>query len=91
MLQLDPDDPDDEENAKVLTALSSGNNTMGNPNNTGGPASILTEADQIALANYKVCTLKFTNITCNHSTNHVTYIYVIFVNRITHHLKCPSW
>lgn len=54
MLQLDPDDPDDEEN-KVLTALSgSTTNTVMNPNTMGAATSVLTEADQIALANYKV-------------------------------------
>lgn len=55
MLQLDPDDMDDEENNKVLTALGSGsNNTIVNPPTTGAATSILTEADQITLANYKV-------------------------------------
>lgn len=58
MLKLDPDDPEDEENVKVLTALnSSGNatNTTAGVNNTvtsSGP--ILTEADQVTLANYMV-------------------------------------
>lgn len=52
MLQLDPDDPDDDENSKVLTALGAGGtNTLVNP---GAATSVLTEADQIALANYKV-------------------------------------
>lgn len=54
MLQLDPDDPDDEENApKVLTALASPNV---NPqlNQTAVVSSILTEADQVVLDNYKV-------------------------------------
>lgn len=54
MLQLDPEDPDDEENApKVLTALAS---TNANPqtNQTGAASSILTEADQVVLDNYKV-------------------------------------
>lgn len=54
MLQLDPEDPDDEENApKVLTALAS---TNANPqmNQTGAASSIITEADQVILENYKV-------------------------------------
>lgn len=52
MLQLDPDDPDDEETNKVLTALGAGGtNTLVNP---VAATSVLTEADQIALANYKV-------------------------------------
>ncbi|XP_018566704.1 nipped-B-like protein isoform X2 [Anoplophora glabripennis] len=53
MLQLDPEDPDDDENApKVLTALAS---TNANPqtNQTGAASSILTEADQVVLDNYK--------------------------------------
>lgn len=53
MLQLDPDDLDEDEN-KVLTALSGGTNTVMNPNATGAATSVLTEADQVALANYKV-------------------------------------
>lgn len=54
MLQLDPDDPDDEESSKVLTALGAGGtNTLVNPV-AGAATSVLTEADQIALANYKV-------------------------------------
>lgn len=53
MLQLDPDDPDDEEN-KVLTALGAGGaNNLLNPA-AGAATSVLTEADQIVLANYKV-------------------------------------
>lgn len=51
MLKLDPDDPDDEENAKVLSALSSG--VSGATQSNAAP-SILTEADQVALENYKV-------------------------------------
>nr|XP_023029223.1 nipped-B-like protein [Leptinotarsa decemlineata] len=52
MLQLDPEDPDDEENApKVLTALATTN--VNPPNQTGAPSSILTEADQVALDNFK--------------------------------------
>ncbi|CAH1960755.1 unnamed protein product [Acanthoscelides obtectus] len=51
MLQLDPDDPDDEENApKVLTALA---NTNQQVNQIGTVSSILTEADQFVLDNYK--------------------------------------
>ncbi|CAG9828593.1 unnamed protein product [Diabrotica balteata] len=52
MLQLDPDDPDDEENApKLLTALA---NAQATPQaNSGAPSSILTEADQVVLDNYK--------------------------------------
>lgn len=54
MLQLDPDDPDDDESSKVLTALGAGGtNTLVNPV-AGAATSVLTEADQIALANYKV-------------------------------------
>lgn len=55
MLKLDPDDVDDEENAKVLTALNS--NTAAPPVNSVHPstgATVLTEADQLALQNYKV-------------------------------------
>ncbi|KAG5893186.1 hypothetical protein JTB14_016463 [Gonioctena quinquepunctata] len=53
MLQLDPEDPDDDENApKVLTALAS-TNVNPPPNQTGAPSSILTEADQVVLDNYK--------------------------------------
>ncbi|GJQ87831.1 putative sister chromatid cohesion C-terminus [Trypoxylus dichotomus] len=53
IVQLDPDDPDDEEN-KVLTALSTGapSATTVMPVATGG-ASVLTEADQVTLSNYK--------------------------------------
>lgn len=54
MLQLDPEDPDDDENTpKVLTALAS---TNVNPqiNQTGAASSIITEADQVMLENYKV-------------------------------------
>ncbi|KYB29713.1 nipped-B-like protein isoform X2 [Tribolium castaneum] len=51
MLKLDPDDPDDEENSKVLTALGSGNVSGAHP--SGAATSILTEADQVALENYK--------------------------------------
>ncbi|XP_044256313.1 nipped-B-like protein [Tribolium madens] len=51
MLKLDPDDPDDEENSKVLSALSSGNVSGAHP--SGAATSILTEADQVALENYK--------------------------------------
>lgn len=55
MLQLDPDDPDDDESNKVLTALGAGGtNTLLNPVTAGAATSVLTEADQIALANYKV-------------------------------------
>ncbi|VEN62173.1 unnamed protein product, partial [Callosobruchus maculatus] len=51
MLQLDPDDPDDEENApKVLTALANANQQV---NQIGPVSSILTEADQFVLDNYK--------------------------------------
>ena len=53
MLKLDPDDPDDEESSKVLTALGSGN-VAGTNQSSGGASSILTEADQVALENYKV-------------------------------------
>ncbi|XP_063929333.1 nipped-B-like protein isoform X2 [Zophobas morio] len=52
MLKLDPDDPDDEESSKVLTALGSGN-VAGTNQSSGGASSILTEADQVALENYK--------------------------------------
>lgn len=53
MLQLDPDDPDDEDAPKVLTALAS---TNANPqmNQTSTASSIITEADQVLLENYKV-------------------------------------
>ncbi|KAJ8930877.1 hypothetical protein NQ314_016297 [Rhamnusium bicolor] len=53
MLQLDPEDLDEDENApKVLTALAAVN---ANPqtNQTGAASSILTEADQVVLDNYK--------------------------------------
>lgn len=54
MLQLDPDDPDEDEN-KVLTALSGAvANAVMNPATMGAATSVLTEADQVALANYKV-------------------------------------
>lgn len=55
MLQLDPDDPDDEENNKVLTALSTGapSATTIMPGATAG-AQVLTETDQVTLSNYKV-------------------------------------
>lgn len=57
MLQLDPDDPDEEEN-KVLTALSSSSGSASiNATNTGSSnPSVLSEADKIALSNYKVLT-----------------------------------
>lgn len=59
MLQLDPDDPDDDESNKVLTALGAGGtNTLANPVSAGAASSVLTEADQIALANYKVKLLR---------------------------------
>ncbi|XP_057671189.1 nipped-B-like protein B [Diorhabda carinulata] len=52
MLRLDPDDPDDDENApKLLTALANTQST--HQTNTGAPSSILTEADQVVLDNYK--------------------------------------
>lgn len=54
MLQLDPEDVDEDENApKVLTALAS---TNANPqmNQTDAASSIITEADQVILENYKV-------------------------------------
>lgn len=52
MLQLDPDDVDEEETNKVLTALSSGT-TNSSVNSTVG-STILTEADKQVLNNYKV-------------------------------------
>lgn len=55
MLKLDPDDQDDEEN-KVLTALSS-TSTAAGPNtaiSSVANASILSEADKLALSTYKV-------------------------------------
>ncbi|KAJ8923545.1 hypothetical protein NQ315_010123 [Exocentrus adspersus] len=53
MLQLDPEDPDDDENApKVLTALAS-TNVNPQTNQMGAASSILTEADQVVLDNYK--------------------------------------
>ncbi|CAH1153389.1 unnamed protein product [Phaedon cochleariae] len=53
MLQLDPEDVDEDENApKVLTALAS-TNVNPQPNQTGAPSSILTETDQVVLDNYK--------------------------------------
>lgn len=62
MLKLDPDDPDDEENSKVLSALSAGavGSTAATTTNQSGTAasSILTEADQVALENYKVCVVR---------------------------------
>lgn len=55
MMKLDPDDIDDEENAgKSLTSgIPSGANstTVMNPTATG---SVLNEADQAMLMNYKV-------------------------------------
>lgn len=62
MLQLDPDDPDEEENNKVLTALSTGapSATGVMPVATGG-GSVLTEADQVTLSNYKVTTYSMIN------------------------------
>lgn len=59
MLQLDPEDPDDDENApKVLTALAS---TNANPqlNQPDAASSIITEADQVILENYKVRSTNF--------------------------------
>lgn len=53
MLQLDPDDPEDEEGNKALTALS-GTATASTPQVNASGASVLTEADQVALSNYKV-------------------------------------
>lgn len=54
MLQLDPDDPDDDENApKMLIALANSTNTDAQ-GNSGASSSILTETDQIVLDNYKV-------------------------------------
>lgn len=56
MLKLDPDDQDDEEN-KVLTALSSTSTTNAPPTTALGNmanASLLSEADKIALSTYKV-------------------------------------
>lgn len=51
MLKLDPDDPDDDENSKMLTALGGQGSVAGQ---AGAATSILTEADQMALENYKV-------------------------------------
>ncbi|XP_025832337.1 nipped-B-like protein A [Agrilus planipennis] len=57
MLKLDPDDPDDDENNKVLMALSSGNPTPAvNSLDPTTQSTILTEADQVTLANYKATT-----------------------------------
>ncbi|KAJ8977322.1 hypothetical protein NQ317_018604 [Molorchus minor] len=53
MLQLDPEDADEDENApKVLTALATAN-VNSSTNQSGAASSILTEADQVALDNYK--------------------------------------
>ncbi|XP_030756621.1 nipped-B protein [Sitophilus oryzae] len=49
MLQLDPDDAEEDEN-RVLTALGGNANPALNP---GAPTAILTEADQVVLQNYK--------------------------------------
>lgn len=45
MLQLDPDDAEEDENSRALTNLGG---------NLNAPAAILTEADQVVLQNYKV-------------------------------------
>ncbi|KAF7267144.1 hypothetical protein GWI33_019635 [Rhynchophorus ferrugineus] len=50
MLQLDPDDVEEDENNRVLTALGGNANP---PLNPGAPTAILTEADQVVLQNYK--------------------------------------
>lgn len=49
MLQLDPDDAEEDEN-RVLNALAGNANPTLNPN---APTAILTEADQVVLQNYK--------------------------------------
>lgn len=51
MLQLDPDDAEEDENNRALTNLGGNANPALNPN---APAAILTEADQVVLQNYKV-------------------------------------
>lgn len=44
MLQLDPDDPDDEENKLVNVSLNSASTT----------STILNETDHVSIENYKV-------------------------------------
>lgn len=54
MLQLDPDDGEEDENRAMP-------NFAGNVNpglNPSAPAAVLTEADQMILQNYKVCTIR---------------------------------
>lgn len=56
MLQLDPDDGEEDENRAMP-------NFAGNVNpglNPGAPAAVLTEADQMILQNYKVCMMIIT-------------------------------
>ncbi|ENN74150.1 hypothetical protein YQE_09123, partial [Dendroctonus ponderosae] len=50
MLQLDPDDAEEDENSRALNNLGGTLNPALNPN---APAAILTEADQVVLQNYK--------------------------------------
>ena len=54
MLQLDPDDVDDDENNKVLNALNITSNISALTTTTMGITSVLTDADQVTLTNYKV-------------------------------------
>lgn len=87
MLQLDPDDVDDEENAKVLNALSSGStNPMAAA--AGGNTAILTEADQVALTNYKVFINLRRKIMC--LLLDVFFYNILCFFRTFHHRKCPS-
>lgn len=84
MLKLDPDDPDEEENAtNIAKSLSgvvpSGANptTVTNPTATG---SMLNESDQIMLLNYKVSGIELK-------------LDVILIPRMfcrIHLRKCPS-
>lgn len=78
MLQLDPDDPDDEEGNKVLTALSAGapSATTVTAVPTGG-ASVLTEADQVTLSNYKVVLFFYSISTCYNVVNFKVVLFLL--------------